>query len=261
MLKYKAERKKDILSLLQERGFTSTQSLAQQLEVSQTTIYRYLTELEREGLIRKEYGGAALEAAAPDGIDFDYRWRRQEHPLEKQAIAARAVALVESGDTVIVDSSTTSVAFAHQLARAALQDVTLITNSARIVLALRSQPEFRVICTGGAYLSRHDTLVGSPAEEFVASLTANKCFISAYGVTPQACTDYEPADVRVKRLMLARARTKILLADHSKFGRSTTFTVITPAELDVIVTNALTPPETLAPFEALGVTVLTAAPA
>jgi DeoR family fructose operon transcriptional repressor len=89
-------------------------------------------------------------------------------------------------------------------------------------------------------------------------VTANKAIISAYGVTAQACTDSDPADVRVKRLMLARARAKILLADHSKFGRTTTFTVIAPAELDLIVTDALTPEDALAPVRALGVSVLAA---
>lgn len=255
---YKSERKKDIVALLQQQGFTATQDLARELGVSVTTIYRYLTELETEGLIRKEYGGVSLRPVAPDGIDFDYRWRRQEHPLEKQAIAQRAAALVEAGDTLTVDSSTTGIAFAQALARAPLQDVTIITNSARIVLALQHKPEYRLICTGGTYLARHDTLVGEPAEDFLATVTANKAFISAYGVTPQACTDSDPADVRVKRLMLARARTKILLADHSKFGRTTTFTVITPAELDLIVTDALTAAESLSALRALGLTVVTA---
>lgn len=257
---YKAERKKDIVALLHQRGFSSTQNLAKQLAVSQTTIYRYLTELEEAGIIRKEYGGVTLEQA-PAGIDLDYGSRRLEHPLEKQAIAGRAIALVEPGDTVIIDSSTTGAAFAQQLGSAALRDITIVTNSARIVLALQHKPAYRLICTGGTYLARHDTLVGSPAEEFVASLTANKCFVSAMGVTPQACTDADPADVRLKRLMLSRARTKILLADHSKFGRTTTFTVIPPAELDLIVTDAGTPAETLAPFLAMGLAVLTAEPA
>jgi DeoR/GlpR family transcriptional regulator of sugar metabolism len=257
---YKAERKKDILALLQQHGFSSTQDLAKELAVSQTTIYRYLNELEQEGLIRKEYGGVTLQQAPPDGIDLDYRSRRLEHPQEKQAIAKRAVALVEPGDTIIIDSSTTGVTFAQQLASTVLHDVTIVTNSARIVLVMQHKPDYRVICTGGTYLARHDTLVGSPAEEFVASLTANKCFISAFGVTPQGCTDSDPADVRIKRLMLSRARTKILLADHSKFGRTTTFTVIPSPELDLIVTDAGTPAEMLAPFRAMGLTVLTVEP-
>lgn len=255
---YKAVRKQDILALLRQQGFTPTHDLARELGVSVTTIYRYLTELERAGLVRKEYGGVSLQPAAPDAVDFDYRWRRQEHPAEKQAIAQRAAALVEAGDTLVVDSSTTSLAFAQALARAPLPDVTLITNSARIVLALQHKPELRLICTGGTYLARHDTLVGEPAEDFLGTVTANKAFVSAYGVTPQACTDSDPADVRVKRLMLARARTKILLADHSKLGRTTTFTVITPAELDVIVTDIHAPPEALAPLRALGPTLLLA---
>jgi DeoR family fructose operon transcriptional repressor len=78
------------------------------------------------------------------------------------------------------------------------------------------------------------------------------------GVTPQACTDADPSDVRIKRLMLARARTKILLADHSKFGRTTTFTVITPPELDLVVTDAGVSPAVLEAFQALGLTVLIA---
>jgi len=255
---YKGERKRDILALLQSQGFTSTQVLAKQLSVSQATIYRYLSELERDGLIRKEYGGVTLQKPALDGIDFDYQSRRLEHPVEKQAIAARAAALVKSGDTLIIDSSTTCLAFAQQLARASLRDITIVTNSARIVLAMRHKPEYRLICTGGTYLARHDTLVGSPAEEFVANVTANKCFVSAQGVTPQACTDADPADVRVKRLMLARATTKVLLVDGSKFGRSTTFTVAAPAELDVLVTDAGTRAEVLAPFREMGLSVLSA---
>jgi DeoR/GlpR family transcriptional regulator of sugar metabolism len=255
----KAERKKEIVALLQQQGFSSTQNLAQHLGVSQTTIYRYLTELEADGLVRKEYGGVTL-GQRPIGIDLDYGARRLENVFEKQSIADRAAALVEPGDTVFIDSSTTGVTFAERLGSAVLHDLTIITNSARIVLALRHKPEYRLICTGGTYLARHDTLVGSPAEEFIASLTANKCFVSAMGVTPQACTDADPADVRVKRLMLSRARTKILLADHSKFGRSTTFTVIAPAELDLVVTDAGNAPDALAPFLAMGLTVLTAAP-
>jgi len=253
----KADRKKDIVNLLQQQGFSSTQNLAKQLAVSQTTIYRYLTELEDEGLVRKEYGGVTL-GQRPVGIDLDYGARRLENVFEKQSIADRAASLVEAGDTIFIDSSTTGVAFAQRLGSATLHDLTIIRNSPRIILALRHKPEYRLICSGGTYLTRHDTLVGSPAEEFIASLTANKCFVSAMGVTAQACTDADPADVRVKRLMLSRATTKILLADHSKFGRSTTFTVITPAELNLLVTDAATPAEVLAPFLALGLTVLTA---
>lgn len=255
----KTDRKKDIVTLLQKQGFSSTQNLAKHLAVSQTTIYRYLTELEAEGQVRKEYGGVTL-GQRPVGIDLDYGARRLENVYEKQSIADQAAALVEPGDTIFIDSSTTGVAFAQRLGSAALHDLTIITNSPRIVLALRHKPEFRLICTGGTYLSRHDTLVGSPAEEFITGLTANKCFFSAMGVTAQACTDADPADVRVKRLMLARARTKILLADHSKFGRSTTFTVITPPELDTLVTDASADVELLAPFQAMGLTVLIAEP-
>ena len=254
----KADRKKEIVALLQQQGFISTENLARQLAVSQTTIYRYLTELEEEGLVRKEYGGVT-QGQKPVGIDLDYGTRRLENVFEKQSIADRAAALLEPGDTIFIDSSTTGVAFAQRLGSAALRDLTIITNSARIILALRHKLEYRLICTGGTYLARHDTLVGSPAEEFIAGLTANKCFLSAMGVTAQACTDADETDVRIKRLMLSRARTKILLADHSKFGRSTTFTVITPRELDLLVTDAGTSPEALAPFQALELTVLTAA--
>src|SRR4051794_2362156 len=112
---YKSERKRDILALLEQQGFSSTQGLAKQLSVSQATIYRYLSELEHEGLIRKEYGGVSLQKPALDGIDFDYQSRRLEHQGEKRAIANLAATLVKSGDTVLIDSSTTGVAFAQQL--------------------------------------------------------------------------------------------------------------------------------------------------
>jgi DeoR family fructose operon transcriptional repressor len=255
---YKVERKQDIVALLQQQGFSSTQALAAQLRVSQTTIYRYLSELEEAGVIRKEYGGVTLADLASDGFYVDYRSRRQEHPAEKHAIADRAIELVEDGDTLFMDASTTCVAFAQRLTRTNLRDIAVVTNSARIVLAMRHKPEYRTICTGGTYLERHDTLIGSPAEEFIASLTAHKCFFSALGVTPQVCTDTDQAEVRIKKLMLSRSKHKILLADHSKFDRTTTFTVITPAELDAVVTDAGTTVEALAPFRALNLKILQA---
>src|SRR3954447_23090297 len=99
----KTDRKKDIVTLLQKQGFSSTQNLAKALAVSQTTIYRYLTELEEEGLIHKEYGGVTL-GQKPIGIDLDYSARRLENVFEKQSIAERAAALVEPGDTLFIDS-------------------------------------------------------------------------------------------------------------------------------------------------------------
>jgi DeoR/GlpR family transcriptional regulator of sugar metabolism len=90
--------------------------------------------------------------------------------------------------------------------------------------------------------------VGSPAEEFIQTLNLCKYFFSATGISHEGCADTEPAEVKIKKLVVSRVQQNILLADHTKFSQMATFKTVGPQEIDILVTDSLTPPEKLIPF-------------
>lgn len=243
---YKHERQAKILELLSANGFCSTEELADTLGVSQTTLYRDMKELEEAGAIQKQYGGVVLARKFVANIDF--KVREAINISEKEAIAEKAVELIEDGDSFFLDTSTTCLFLARKLMEKKRKNLTIITNSCRIILMLEDEPEYRTICTGGTYLKKLDLLVGSPAEEFIQTLNAGKYFFSATGISNEGCADTEPAEVKIKKLIVSRVQQNILLADHTKFNQMATFRTVGPAEIDILITDSLTPPEKLTPF-------------
>jgi DeoR/GlpR family transcriptional regulator of sugar metabolism len=251
---YRGERHAKILEILTARGFCSTDELAEILGVSQTTLYRDMKELEETGIVEKQYGGLVLARRYVSNIDF--KVRETINVLEKEAIAERAVDFIEDGDSFFLDTSTTCLALARKLLDKKKQELTIITNSCRIILMLENEPKYRTICTGGTYLKKLDVLVGSPAEEFIQTLNARKYFFSATGISSEGCADTEPAEVKIKKLMVARVRQKILLADHTKFDQVATFRTVDPSEIDILITDSLTSAEKLAPFAESNVEII-----
>ena len=247
---YKSERLRKILELTQSNQFWATKDLAEKLNVSQTTIYRDLKELENIDKISRSYGGiASIEHGTflpSEGLEIH---QRATHNLEeKQAIAEKAVQLVKDGDTFFVDSSTTCLKFGEALLRSNKRNLTIITNSPRLVLLLSAVQDYHTICTGGTYLHHFDSLVGIPGEEFIKNITAEKFFFSVAGIVEFGCTDTEQAEVKIKQLMISRSRYHILLADHTKFDKFCTYLVIKPSEISTLVTDAAVSQDALAPF-------------
>ena len=243
---YKHERQTKILELLSANGFHSTEDLADKLGVSQVTLYRDLKELEEAGSIQKQYGGVVPAKKFVSNIDF--KVREAINTVEKEAIAEKAVELIEDGDSFFLDTSTTCLFLARKLMEKKRKNLTIITNSCRIILMLEDEPEYRTICTGGTYLKKLDLLVGSPAEEFIQTLNAKKYFFSATGISHEGCADTDSGETRIKKLIVSRVQQKILLADHTKFNQMATFRTVGPAEIDILITDSLTPQKKLAPF-------------
>jgi DeoR family glycerol-3-phosphate regulon repressor len=255
---YKHERLQQLRDLLSSNEFLTTKALAAELSVSQTTIYRYLKELEDSDGIQRPYGGAAL---IPQGnfishLDFDLR--KTLNTAEKECISEIAAEMVTDGDSLFIDASTTCLMFANALIKRNKRNITIITNSPRLVLMLHDESSYRVICTGGTYLPRFDSLVGMPAEEFLRAISADCFFFSVAGISELGCTDSELSEVKIKQLMLNRSRTNILLADHSKFDKYSPFTVLEPAKVGTLITDEYTKTEKLASFRASNIPIIQA---
>lgn len=225
------ERRRLILDLIGREGRVLVASLSAQYGVSEETIRRDLQKLEREGRVSRAHGGAVL-VSEPE--ELPYPTRRVANIAEKRRIAGLAAALVQDGDAVMIDSSSTAYELLAPLAQH--RDLTVITNSVRILASSAAQFH-SVISVGGELRQRTSTLSGPLAQENVARFGADICFISCKGLAGAQVSDPSQADADMKRAFIAAARRVCLLADGTKFGAGGLISVCDLAAIDVMVTD------------------------
>ncbi|GDY53369.1 hypothetical protein SVIO_039920 [Streptomyces violaceusniger] len=176
-----------IVESLRSTGVASVRELAENLQVSESTIRRDLTLLDRNGELLRTYGGAALtphgaaEAAGAevDEIPFDLVISRDE--ALKEAIAEEAVKLVEDGSVIVLDIGTTPLAIARRLRG---RPVTVITSSLPVLDVLRDDDAVRLVMLGGVLRRNYQSLVGSLTEQALRQVSADLLFLSCTGVRP-----------------------------------------------------------------------------
>ena len=243
-----------IMSELSANATVRTSMLAQALGVSSETVRRDIEELTARGLVNRTYGGAAgRNVGLPPMVDE----RTALAVAERRRIAERAARLVGAGDVIMVDSGSTTTFFAQALAKSA-ERVTVITNSLGVVNSLGDQPSVRVILCPGDFSGRERGVYGPETIAFLAKFNVDAVFIGASGVVGEGPTDVETAACWVKRAMLARANTKVLLADSSKFGRKHLEVVCSWRDLTAFVVDRLPPPPLARQLELAGVETLVA---
>jgi len=228
------ERQTRLLELLHKRGLVTVAELGPAFHVSEETIRRDLQQLEaREHGIARTYGGAYLTRAVSTDIPLNVRENIALH--RKEAIADVCDLLVKDGETVMLDSSTTALQVAIRLVRR--KGLTVITNSLRISERLAGT-EVKVICAGGALRHSQLSFVGPTTGEALGRFCADKAFVSCVGVSLEdGLTDSDEREAEVRRLMLSRAREKVLIADDTKLGK-TFFSLIAPLEgIDCLATD------------------------
>ena len=241
-----AERRQAILDQVRDSGYVRAVDLSAALHVDSSTIRRDMERLERAGLIRRMHGGA-LPADPADTIDTPYEVRRSQHLAEKTAIGAAAAALVEDGQSVLIDNGST----AYQVA-AALGDhrgLTVVTNDLMVALCLRNQGVHQVHVTGGLLLDTVFTLVGPIATQAVEGLHVDWAFLGAEGVDPEAgITNINVVEIPLKQAMISAARRVAVVADSSKFARRSLATVCALDAVDAVVTDDGLAPEARAAY-------------
>lgn len=234
------ERKYTILAQLATQGKVQVQALAQLFEVSTETIRRDLDRLEKEGELRKVYGGAVRVRSGM--IEAPFQKRSQLQLQEKKAIGAAAASLIEDGETIMLDNGTTTLEIMRQLQHRSL--VTVITNSVPILTTALESFAGKIIFAGGEIHAAVQAATGPAAHDMLEQFKVNKAFISAGGVSfTDGITDYMLDEALISRKMMERAEEAILVADHTKFGRST-FAKIAPVEhISMVITDSACPAE------------------
>jgi DeoR/GlpR family transcriptional regulator of sugar metabolism len=197
-------------------GSASAAELAERFQVSLMTIHRDLDELERRGVVRKVRGGVTAQPSSVFESNVSYRLKSMQ--AEKDAIAARAVELIEPGMAVMLDDSTTSLALARRLE--GITPLTVVTNFLDTLNLLATMHDIRLMGLGGDYDPMHNSFLGVSCVEAIESLQVDLCFVSTSAVSGGYAYHQEQHIVAVKRAMLAGAARNVLLIDHTKLGRA-----------------------------------------
>ena len=229
------DRRKVILKSLEKEEKVQVPILAEKFQVSGETIRRDLEKLEKEGVLKKVYGGAVKTKFKSWELPFDQKVPINEK--EKRAICRAAAALVEDGDSIMIGNGTTPLEIVRFLTDK--RDITLITHSTPVLLLAMEVFHGRMIFIGGEFERNQRSTIGPLSERMLTNLKANKAFISAGGVsTVDGITDYDLNGASISRKMMERAEDAVILADHTKFGK-TTFAYMCPInEASMIITDS-----------------------
>ncbi|MCX7026799.1 MAG: DeoR/GlpR family DNA-binding transcription regulator [Spirochaetes bacterium] len=249
---------KEIVNAVREAVFKAgscrVADLAVEFNVSEVSIRKSLDELERQGMVRRFHGEARIYTG--DDIPF----RMHVHYVEKQAIASRAAALVEPGDTILVEAGSAIAMFAERIKE--VQGLTVITTNLFIARLFRGS-KVRVIVIGGLYQEESESLVGPSVCESIRSIGFSKAFIGVSGFTiAGGFMLNDIARAEVTRSILERGKEckakAWILTDFSKFGVSHAAKICTDLSLIAgVVTDPGIPDECRRYLESSGVEVLT----
>lgn len=230
------ERKNAILETLQKEQRVLVAELSQEYGVTEETIRRDLDKLEKEGFVKKTYGGAVLNENT--NIEMPLRIREKTNRKQKQTIAKLVADMIADGDSIILDSSSTSLMVAQELKER--KKLTVITNSLEVLIEFSKSKGVQVISTGGLLKSATLSLVGKNAEKTLENFYVDKAIISCKGLDDKkGVTDSSEDDAEIKKSMVSCAKQLIIAADSTKFGRISFAKVLDFREGDILVTDTL----------------------
>jgi len=227
-------RREKILALLKEDGSAKVFDLARLFKITEVTIRQDLEKLEKEGLIIREHGGAFMKDVPSQVKGFTLT--HQENLDKKELIARKCLEFIESGDTIILDSGSTTTEIAKQLR--GMKQLTVITNALNIALMLGAETGIEVIVTGGEFKPPTLSLTGQKAADFFKGLNVQKLFLATAGISLKAGLTYPSiSDLVVKRAMIEAADTTYLVADSTKIGKTALASLGALALIDYIITD------------------------
>ncbi|WP_423822181.1 DeoR/GlpR family DNA-binding transcription regulator [Salinisphaera sp. SPP-AMP-43] len=227
------ERHTEILDFLCERETASVGELADRFGVSRMTIHRDISRLVDLRFVRKVRGGVTVLPSVV--FESNYHYRARHRFAAKQALARRVAALIEPGMTVMLDDSSTTAALLEFLPER--QPLTVISNAASLVEALRYDEGYTVICLGGRFDPTMNAYLGVTCDLALERLSADLAVFSVAGVQRGCGYLQDDALVRTKRIMKASADRSVLAFDSSKFGKSALHQFARLSDFDHVLTT------------------------
>ena len=230
------QRRDEILELLREDGSAKVISLAKIFRVTEVTIRQDLEKLEKEGLVVREHGGVYLKNVNDYVRNFSLI--HQENMDKKEAIARKCLDFISPGDTIILDSGSTTTEIAKKI-KGAKRDLKVITNAVNIALILGAEPGIELILTGGEFKPPTLSLTGQKAADFFNGLNVQKLFLATAGISLKSGLTYPGiSDLVVKKAMIDAAEVTYLVADSTKIGKTAFASLGALSLIDYIITDS-----------------------
>ena len=232
-------RQQAIMNLIRERGFASVEELAEQFDVTAQTIRRDINDLSGAGLLRRYHGGAGLPSSVEN---VAYQTRQVLNPEAKQRIGAAIAQRIPDEASLYITLGTTAEAVA-----AALRDhrgLRVITNNLNVAMLLADSAENQVIVAGGVVRHRDRGITGEATIDFMNQFKVDYAVMGISGIDADGTLlDFDYREVRVLQGLLGNARSVLLGADQSKFGRRALVRVAHLNQISQVYTDAPPSPQ------------------
>ena len=240
------ERKNEILSKLMLEGKVIVSDLAALYSVTEETIRRDLEKLEREGFAKKTYGGAVKSDNMT--AELPYTVRKLTNVSGKKFIAEKIGELIQDGDTIMLDASTTALFTVKSIFNK--HNLTLITNSVEILLDLPASNDWRIISTGGTYRQDSMSFLSASATAVISNYHADYAVMSCKGLDiSKGITDTRENNADLKKSFIKNANKVILAVDNTKFNKISFVKICELADIDIVVTDIKPDDECIREFE------------
>ena len=245
-----------VLRLLETRDSVQVAELAETFSVSEVTVRSDLSTMAGQGLVARIRGGVRALRDGPE-VGFDLRLRLEVEP--KRAIARAAAAMVDDGEAVALDASTTAYYLALELR--SMRELVVVTNGLLVATALADAPGITVLVTGGVLRLSAMSLVGDLGTDVLRSTRINKGFLGARGLSlERGLMDLNPDEVRIKQEMADACEQVYGIIDGTKWHRSALLPFVQVEELAGLVTDLGAPADQVEAWRAEGLDVVIADP-
>ena len=243
------------MRLLESQDSVQVSELSEHFSVSAVTIRNDLSALAQEGLVARVRGGVRALQRGQSELGVDLRMRLEAH--RKQAIARAAAALVDEGEAVALDSSTTAYYLALELR--SKRELVVVTNGLLIAAALADAPGITVLMTGGMLRASAMSLVGDLGADVLRTTRINKGFLGARGLSlERGLMDLNPDEVRIKAEMADACEHVVGILDSTKWHRSALLSFVASDGIDTLVTDADAPDGEVHAWRSAGIQVVAA---
>lgn len=249
------QRHDSIIELVINEGSVRIEDLADRFEVSVVTIHRDLDMLDARGIVRKSRG--LVTAVATSLFEANPEYRKRQNVQHKKELAAEAFKLVEPGQAVLMDDSTTGVHLAELLPQR--QPLSVITNFQQIIDTLAPHPGIKLISLGGQHYQWSNAFMGSITVNTLNSLRADTLFMSTPSIVDDVCFHQHHDASLIKRAMFKAAARRYLIVDESKFHQRALHANIALTDFDAVILNHDASSEHVDRLKEKGINVIVAA--
>ena len=226
-------RKKKIKDLILEKKSVMVSELSKKFSVTEETIRRDLKSLEDEGILVKTYGGAFIQ----DGVQNDINVSIRESLFvdSKEKIAAHCAELINHGDSIFLDASTTSLAISLKIHT---KRITVITNSLKVANSLSESESIQLMVIGGVLGLQSMSFLGRNTINSLQNYYVDKAFISCRSISMDfGVTDSNEQQAEVRQLAIKRAHHVYLIVDHTKFNKTSFAKICSFEDIDTLVVD------------------------